>query len=63
MNLHKIYSLVWGQVINALRKKLRTCDTFYQVNLDSDSLALLVMLRTICFSDSDNEYTPDLSTR
>jgi len=55
MNLKTLYSLVWGQVTPALCAKLRTYTMFNQINAEYNSLALLTMIRTVCFADSNNK--------
>jgi len=56
MNLKTLYSLIWGQAAPALRAKLRKYAVFNRINAECDFLALVTIIRTVCFSDSDNKY-------
>ena len=62
-NMEKLYSVIYGQCTDAMRQQLDTHANFESASDDNDSIALMMMIKQICFKYEAEKYDTLASTR
>ena len=62
-DMEKLCSVIYGQFLDAMRQQLDTHENFENASYDNDSIALIMMIKHICFRYQAEKYDTPASTR